>query len=374
MKIYADENMPLVAEFFGHLGQVTLFNGRTVQPRELVDAEVLLVRSVTNVDQTLLAGNKVLRFVGTATIGMEHIDQTYLTTRGISFSSAPGCNAQSVVEYVLSALWHLAEKYQWQLSSKTLGIVGVGNIGKRLADAAAALNMKVLLCDPPRAEAEADFTHTSFQEVCRRADIISFHTPMAKTGVAPTWHLLNAQSLTLLKPECAVINAARGAIIDNQALLQSLQHHHRPTVLDVWEQEPNILHALLPYLDIATAHIAGHSIEGKARGTAMLYQRLCQHLGQTPLRQLSQLLSVPAIGKVEISENFGLPDVQNLARMLYDVRRDDALFRFHIQREGFDWLRKSYPPRREFNSIQLTGTTLPAWMMQLGFLSQQKGG
>lgn len=370
MKIYADENMPLAAEFFGHIGPVTLFNGRKVNAADVADAQVLLVRSVTQVDQVLLAENKVLQFVGTATIGMDHIDQNLLAGRNISFSSAPGCNAQSVVEYVLSAIWHLAEKYQWQLSSKTLGIVGVGQIGQRLADAAAALNIKLLLCDPPRAAAEAGFIHTPFAELCRQADIISFHTPMVTTGAAPSWHLLNSATLAMLKPDCALINASRGAVIDNQALLQALQQQPRPVVLDVWEQEPDILQALLPHLDIGTAHIAGHSVEGKARGTAMLYQRLCQTLDLAPQRRLSDLLPVPVVEKVQISDNFGLPDVQNLARMLYDVRRDDALFRFHIQREGFDWLRKSYPPRREFSSVQLTGSKVPAWLAQLGFTSQ----
>ncbi|MBV2128098.1 4-phosphoerythronate dehydrogenase [Arsukibacterium indicum] len=370
MKIYADENMPLVAEFFDHIGPVTLFNGRTVKAADVADAQVLLVRSVTQVNEALLAQNSALQFVGTATIGMDHIDQSLLAERQISFSSAPGCNAQSVVEYVLSAIWYLAEKYQWQLSSKTLGIVGVGNIGQRLADAAAALNIRLLLCDPPRAVAETSFNHTPFAELCRQADIISFHTPMVKTGAAPSWHLLNTTTLGILKPDCALINASRGAVIDNQALLQALKHQARPVVLDVWEQEPDILQALLPHVDIGTAHIAGHSVEGKARGTAMLYQQLCQMLNIAPTRTLNDLLPVPAVEKVKISDNFGLPDVQNLARMLYDVRRDDALFRFHIQREGFDWLRKSYPPRREFSSVQLTGRKVPAWMAQLGFTSQ----
>lgn len=374
INIFADENMPLVTEFFGHLGPVTLFNGRTVESEQLIDAEVLLVRSVTQVNQALLATNKVLQFVGTATIGMDHIDQAYLADRNVPFSSAPGCNAQSVVEYVLSALWYLAEKYQWQLQRKTLGIVGVGHIGQRLAEAAAALNINLLLCDPPRAAVEPDFPHTPFTELCAQADIISFHTPLTKTGPAPSWHLLDEVNLAKLKPDCAVINASRGAVIDNQALLQAQRRQPRPVVLDVWEDEPAILLELLPYLDIATAHIAGHSIEGKARGTAMLYQQLCLQLQQAPARQLSSLLAVPAVEKVQISERFGLPDVQNLARLLYDVRRDDALFRFHIHREGFDWLRKSYPPRREFSSMQLAGNTMPAFMAQLGFTSQQKEG
>ncbi|WP_235357351.1 4-phosphoerythronate dehydrogenase [Arsukibacterium sp. MJ3] len=371
MKIYADENMPLVAEFFAHLGEVTLFNGRTVSPEQVADAEVLLVRSVTPVNAALLKPNKVLKFIGTATIGMEHIDQGYLASRNISFSSATGCNAQSVVEYVLSVLWYLAEKYQWQLSNKILGIVGVGNIGQRLAEAAAALNINVLLCDPLRAETERNFKHTPFNQLCRQADIISFHTPMTKTGPMASWHLLNKDTLSLLKADCALVNASRGAVIDNQALLHALQFQPRPVVLDVWEQEPDILQALLPYLDIATAHIAGHSIEGKARGTAMLYQRLCQLLAVTPEQHLAALLPVSAVTKVQLSADFGLPDVQNLARLLYDVRRDDALFRYHIQGEGFDWLRKSYPPRREFSSLQLAGAKLPAWMAQLGFTSQE---
>ena len=369
MQIFADENMPLVQQFFAELGNVTLFNGRDLTAEQVNQADILLVRSVTNVDARLLDANQRLKFVGTATIGMDHVDTQYLSRRGIAFSSAPGCNAQSVVEYVLSSLWYLADKYQWTLTSKTIGIVGVGNIGSRLASALKALNINVLLCDPLRAEQESGFNHTAFETLLAKADIISFHTPLINTGRWPTRHMINAQTLKVLKPDCALINASRGAVIDNQALLSELSASaaRRPVVLDVWENEPDILTTLLLYVDIATAHIAGHSVEGKARGTEMLYQQYCQLQGIAAKQQLNKLLPIPAMEKVQISAKFGLPDVQNLARLLYDVRRDDAILRQHLAEQGFDRLRKSYPARREFSSLQLCGNSVPDYLLQLGF-------
>lgn len=376
MRIFADENMPLVQQFFSHLGQVTLFDGRDVKAEQLAAADVLLVRSVTQVNQLLLQANAGLNFVGTATIGLDHIDQDYLNQRQIPFTNAPGCNAQSVVEYVLSSLWFLAQRYQWQLTDKTIAIVGVGNIGSKLAQAVTILGAKVLLCDPLRLQQEPNFEHTSFATVCQEADIISFHTPLQTQGEFATQHLLNEQTLAQLKPDCAIINAARGGIIDNNALLAEAQSlavtgKRRPLVLDVWEHEPTILTALLPYLDIATAHIAGHSIEGKARGTEMLYQALCQQLNIEPKYQLADFLAPAAIKSVQLNANFGLPDVQSLARLLYDVSRDDAIFRHSLAKQGFDWIRKMYPPRREFSSLQLRGTAVPNWLGQLGFSLEQ---
>lgn len=381
MRIFADENMPLVQQFFSDLGQVTLFNGRNVTAEQLAEAEVLLVRSVTQVDQALLQTNSDLAFVGTATIGLEHIDQSYLAKRQIPFTNAPGCNAQSVVEYVLSSLWFLAERYQWQLQQKTIGVVGVGNIGSRLAKSLKLLGAKVLVCDPLRQQQEPsfpgpDFEAVDFNRLCQQADIISFHTPLQRDGDFATEHLLNAKTLAMLKPDCAIINAARGGIIDNKALLAEAealaeQGKKRPLVLDVWEDEPDILMALVPYADIASAHIAGHSIEGKARGTEMLYLALCQQLGLQPKHSLADFLASPAIEKVQITPNFGVPDVQNLAKLLYDVSRDDATFRHSLTDKGFDWIRKNYPARREFSSLQLSGTAVPNWLLQLGFSQEQ---
>lgn len=375
MKIYADENMPYVKDFFAELGEVTLLNGRTLTAEQIRDADVLLVRSVTKVNKELLAKSSTLKFVGTATIGTDHIDQSYLQQRGIGFSSAPGCNAQSVVEYVLSALFVLAEKYQWDLQQKTVGVVGVGNIGRRLVTALQALSIKVLCCDPQRAAAEADFPHIPFEQLLPQVDIVSFHVPLVKSGPDATVDLLNSQTIKLLKPDCAVINACRGEVTNNDVLLaQALSGSKRPLVLDVWANEPEPDLRLIPHTDIASAHIAGHSIEGKARGTEMLYQALCVQLGLAPTKTLAQVLPAPQVSEVKINSEFGLLDVQNLSRLLYDVRRDDALFRFYMMQDnktqGFDWLRKSYPPRREYSSVRLTGQEVPEFLTTLGFSTQ----
>lgn len=375
MKIYADENMPYVKDFFAELGEVTLVNGRTLTADQIIDADVLLVRSVTKVNEQLLSKSPQLKFVGTATIGTDHIDQSYLQQRSIGFSSAPGCNAQSVVEYVLSCIFVLAEKYQWNLQQKTVGVVGVGNIGRVLVRALEALSIRVLCCDPQRAATEADFPHIPFEQLLPQLDIVSFHVPLVKTGPDATVDLLSSKTLKLLKPDCAVINACRGEVTNNNDLLAEAQFGlKRPLVLDVWANEPEPDLRLIPYTDIASAHIAGHSIEGKARGTEMLYQAFCQQLGFSPTKTLAQVLPEPQISELKINSDFGLLDVQNLTRLLYDVRRDDALFRFYMMQDnktqGFDWLRKSYPPRREYSSVRLTGQEVPEFLTTLGFNTQ----
>jgi erythronate-4-phosphate dehydrogenase len=375
MNIYADENMPYVQQFFAGLGTVQLVDGRQLTPAQVADADVLLVRSVTQVNAQLLSQNNQLKFVGTATIGVDHIDQALLSSRDIRFSSAPGCNAQSVVEYVLSSLFLLAEQQQKPLQQWTVGVVGVGQIGSRLVKALQALEVNVLQSDPLRAANEADFPHVDFAELCRKVDVLSFHVPLVKTGAFPTLKLLNQQNLQQLPATVAIINASRGEVTCNQALLAEAKSGvQRPLVLDVWDQEPNILQELVPYTRIATAHIAGHSIEGKARGTEMLYQALCKSMNLEIKHTLAEFCPVPVMEKLQISENFRLSDVQNVCRMLYDVRRDDALFRFHLQGLGFDWLRKHYPPRREYSSLHLQlanpAAAIPEFLRKLGFSSQ----
>ena len=371
MKIYVDDVMPYAMEFFKDLGEVVPFAGRQVEPGQLDDADILLVRSVTQVNSALLAGNQRLQFVGTATIGTDHLDTAYLQARRIPFSNAPGCNAQSVVEYVLSCLFLLSEIRQQPLQSWTVGVVGVGQIGRRLVSALKALEVTVLQCDPPRAAAEADFAHVPFAELCQQVDVVCLHIPLVRGGDNSTYHLLDAAALAALPTEVAIINACRGEVIDNQALLKQQRQQPRDLFLDTWEGEPTILQELVPFCHIATAHIAGHSIEGKARGTEMLYQKVCKLLGKTPQWQLADFCPAPIMENLQISADFRLSDVQSLCRMLYDVRRDDALFRYYLATKGFDWLRKTYPPRREFASLQLSGHAIPDYLVQLGFTRQQ---
>ena len=353
MKILADENMPYATELFSEFGQVTTFPGRQLSTGDVMDADVLLVRSITKVNEALLGDADKLQFVGTATIGTDHIDQAYLAERDIEFTSAPGCNAISVAEYVLSSLLVLAQKYGFDVKDKVVGIVGAGNTGSRLAEKLEAFGVRYLLCDPPL-EAQGDSRDfVSYQTLLDEADVLSFHVPLIDGGSNPTRHLFNADTLKTIKPDAILINACRGEVMDNQALLEAKQSGSaHPLVLDVWEGEPNVLKPLIPYADIASAHIAGYSFEGKARGTFMLYQKFCQRLGVEPKQTLTQLLPPADMGEVVLGSE-GPDTINRLVHLVYDVRRDDALFRQHIGVNGFDWLRKNYPVRREFSALSI---------------------
>ena len=383
MKIFFDENMPFARAFFSELGseqhQLIPFNGRALNAEQLIDADVLLVRSITQVNESLLARAKQLKFVGTATIGVDHIDQAYLAKRGIHFSSAPGCNAVSVAEYVISSLVVLAERYQLSLLDKTVGIVGAGNTGSRLAEKLTALGIRYKLCDPLLADAGDSREFVALAEALA-CDIVSLHVPLTRTGEHSTYHLLDKAQLTTLNEQQIIINACRGEVVDNQALLAIKQQGQGPTlVLDVWEGEPNVLTELIPFADIASAHIAGYSLEGKARGTEILYQALCQVLEIEADKQLVDFLPKPKVSCVTINpsdnRNQEIDEIllNQLVKMVYDVRRDDGIFRQQLSRLGFDHIRKNYPTRREFSSLAMSGEhSLLSTLEQLGF-SRLKG-
>ena len=232
MKIVADENIRYVSEAFSAMGEVVLRPGRAIIADDVRDAEVLLVRSVTQVNQDLLGGSAI-RFVATATIGEDHIDRAYLARNNVGFSSAPGCNANSVGEYLVASLLHLAEKYDFDLRDKSMGIVGVGNVGSNVARKAAALGMTVVLNDPPLAEATSDAKYRPLEEILA-CDIITTHVPITKDGPHPTWHLVDESFLGTMKPGSILINSARGPVVDNMALLAALKSNHLlGAVLDV---------------------------------------------------------------------------------------------------------------------------------------------
>lgn len=360
MNIFYDENMPFAEEFFGNVnvGKTTTtlhpFNGRALTADMVKDADVLLVRSITQVNETLLNQNERLQFVGTATIGVDHIDQEYLARRNIPFVSSPGCNAISVAEYVLSSLVVLAERYRFRVLDKTVGIIGAGNTGSRLSEKLQALDIKHVLCDPILEASDDSRSFVSIEEALR-CDVISLHVPLTHEGHHKTYHLLNQHRLENLSPSQVIINACRGEVVDNQALL-NLKVNGSPLklVLDVWENEPNILNELIKHTEIATAHIAGYSLEGKARGTEMLYQALCKQLNLPINSSLSNFLPPPIISAVEIKQNFDENLLNPLSKMVYDVRRDDGIFRQQINVQGFDHIRKTYPARREFSSVAIT--------------------
>jgi len=374
MKIFFDENMPYAAKFFADFGygvdavELVPFAGRKLTAEQVADADVLLVRSITKVNEELLALNNKLFFVGTATIGVDHIDQTYLASRNIAFSSAPGCNAVAVAEYVLSALVVLAECYLLDLSALSVGIVGAGNTGTQLSKKLDALSINYKLCDPPLAQAGDPRSFSSLDEVLQ-CDVISLHVPLVQRGEHATYHLLNQQVLANLSNKQILINACRGEVVDNQALLALKQQGHGlKLVWDVWENEPNILTELIDFTEIATAHIAGYSLEGKSAGTEQLYQALCQYLDVQPSKQLNGFLPPAAITQVTLQQAFDQSLLNKLVKLVYDVRRDDGLFRKNILlnsqpnnqckkaslAQNFDALRKNYPVRREFSSLSVS--------------------
>ncbi|GAA0687326.1 4-phosphoerythronate dehydrogenase PdxB [Marinobacterium maritimum] len=355
LTIVADENIPALAPLFQRFGTLRTCAGRSMRAEDLKDADVVLVRSVTRVNQALLAGTPV-RFVGTATIGTDHIDQDWLRQQGIGFSSAPGCNADSVVEYVLSSLLQLAFEQRFNLLDKVVGIVGVGNVGGRLQQRLQALGIRVCLCDPPRQAVEGgDFL--SLDQMLVEVDILALHTPLIQSGEWPTYHLLNAENLPRLKQNAILLNAGRGPVIDNTALLEvSLARPDLTLVMDVWEHEPAVCARLAERCAIATPHIAGYSLDGKIRGTWMLYRALCEQLGLPVETELKDVLPASSVRSLTLTD---AEDLLTPARLVYDPYRDDRAFRkiVHLpeaeQRQAFDRLRREYPERREYCTLQL---------------------
>ena len=356
MRILADENIPMLEVFARH-GQLRRVAGRSLDRAVLANAEVLLVRSVTQVDQALLAGSQV-KFVGTCTIGTDHLDLQYLTEQGIGWASAPGCNARGVVDYVLGALLTLAERDGVDLSKRCYGVVGAGQVGQRLVQVLRGLGWQVLVCDPPRQQAEGG-DYVDLATVLERCDVVSLHTPLTQQGEHPTFHLLGAEQLQSLQQGSWLINASRGAVVDNQALKQLLtQRHDLRVALDVWEGEPQVDAELAQRCDIASAHIAGYSLDGKIRGTSQIYQAFCQHFALADSAAIEfpsqSLLAMELAAHTPVEEALRV-----ICRAVYDPRSDDAAFRLSLQgdaltrRAAFDQVRKNYPVRREIPDLQV---------------------
>lgn len=363
MRIVADENIPLLNEFFAGFGKIRRLPGRAIDRAALGDAELLLVRSVTTVDRALLEGSQV-RFVGTCTIGTDHLDLDYFSEAGIAWSSAPGCNARGVVDYVLGSLLVLAERLGADLAERTYGVVGAGQVGERVVRVLRGLGWRVLVCDPPRQQAEGgDFVE--LQQIIERCDVITLHTPLQRSGESPTFHLLDAAQLARLNPGAWLINASRGAVVNNVALRERLQQGaDLHAVLDVWEGEPLVDPALAALCHIATPHVAGYSLDGKLRGTAQIYEAFCRDQGIAPMLSLSALTPERWLPRLSIAAGSEPAWVlATLCRAVYDPRRDDADLRRSLvddvqsRKKAFDSLRKHYPMRREIEGldVQLNG-------------------
>jgi erythronate-4-phosphate dehydrogenase len=374
MHIVADENIPYVQDAFGTLGTVRLMAGRSMQPADVRDADVLLVRSVTPVDAALLADSRV-RFVGSATIGTDHVDREYLAAHGIGFAHAPGSNADSVVEYVLAALLELAVRMNETLIGQTVGLVGCGNIGGRLARRLPALGLRVLKNDPPLAEAaeRAGQSHDylPLETLLAQADILTCHVPLTHEGLHATHHLIGAGPLQRAKSNAWLLNTSRGPVVANVPLREALKANRLgAAVLDVWEGEPTPDPELVRQVDLATPHIAGYSFDGKVAGTAMLYEAVTDYFGLAP-RWDAEVVLAPSPDDDDVQ--LAPPAVagpqerwlHDLVRQMYDISADDGRLRKGLGGARIDWgahfaaLRKHYPRRRAFDRHTLPADAVP---------------
>ena len=357
--IIADSNIASLDAFFNPqtLSQdptqtITIIRavGRDIDAQLLHDLQpdVLLIRSVTPVDESLLADNTSVKFIGSATIGTDHVDQAYLAARNITFANAAGCSKHSVAQYVLTAILTLRPQY-WQ-QPLTLGIIGLGNIGSTLAKYATDLGWQVLGYDPLLPP--SNYNNASFEQVLTQSNAISLHVPLTTKEQGadyPTQHLIDASALAAMPSDTLLINSARGAIVAADDLEKDIEYTGRQVVLDVFEHEPKIAESLLAQLTIATPHIAGYTLEGKLRGTQMIYDALCEHCHVEPVQSMHQLLPINMYLWSELKAH---PD--RLAKF-YDIMADDKSLRSQL-RDGqvagadFDHLRRDYHLRREWQS------------------------
>lgn len=369
LTIVADSNITSLDAFFNAstLGlmveqtvNIVTVAGRDINAELLADVqpEIVLIRSVTPVNDALLSDNQSVKFIGSATIGTDHVDQDYLMSRNIAFANAAGCSKHSVAQYVLTAILTLHPHY-WQ-QPMTLGIIGLGNIGSTLAQYAHDLGWQVLGYDPLLPK--SIFNNASFKQIMSHSDAISLHVPLTdknhnsdaingngSSSCYPTRHLLDAEALAMMSPHTLLINSARGPVINATDLEADIKRTDRQVVLDVFEHEPKIPKSLLSKLAIATPHIAGYTLEGKLRGTQIIYDALCEHLVVAPIQAMHKLLPANIFLWSELKAH---PD--RLIKF-YDIMQDDALLRGQIvdsQVSGadFDRLRREYHLRREWQS------------------------
>ena len=370
MKIVADKNMPLLAETFGRHGEVQLLNGREICNADLADAEVLLVRSVTRVNEDLLSGTGI-RFVGSATIGIDHLDTVWLEANNIAWAHAPGCNANAASQYALAMMWLACERLHRDFRQQTVGIIGRGNVGGRLEHLLKVLGIPVMSCDPPLQDL-GERQLVSMDEVCANS-IISLHVPLTINGKYPTINLLESRLLENLQPNTLLVNTSRGAVIEKAGLLAQLGSGRLQAALDVWPDEPFIEIEMLDAVTVATPHVAGYSREGKQAGTEIIYQAFCKTFALKPPNQLTSgfenlTLDFPPATTADEALN---QSIQSSSQVFRDdaALRDLPPFSHTDNRVHIDKLRATYPERYEFKSHLVRGLpkTDKNLMIQLGF-------
>jgi erythronate-4-phosphate dehydrogenase len=365
MRVVMDENVDGGREAFAGLGRVVTMPGREIDTEDASRADALIVRSLTRVDRGLLGGSHV-RFVGTATAGTDHVDTAWLASRGIPFAHAAGCNAAAVADWVLAVLAALHAKGRHGFGAGTVGVIGAGEVGSRVAQRLSALGYEVRLCDPPRAEAEGGDGFVDLATALA-SDVVTLHVPLTDEGPHPTRDLIDAAAVSRLRGGTVLLNAARGGVVDEAALRERLDHGpDLVAAIDTWMDEPRIDTELLARVDIATPHVAGYTLEGRLRGTAMVARAAATRFDVA--LDWDWRAALPSTPTLDVQRKDGPAGAVAGILRAYDPRSDAARMRQLLQvgREqlatAFDRIRRETPRRREFGSYRIDGDAPAAWI------------
>jgi len=351
MKIVVDDKIPFLKSVLEKYAEVVYLPGDLITKSDLLNANALLTRSITQCNEELLSGTSV-KLIASATIGDDHIDKDYCDTNNIKYTTAKGCNASAVEQYFTAGLLSLAEKFQYELEGKTIGIIGVGNIGKRVQKVCELLGLKVLLNDPPRERMEGSVGYSTLKEIQEQADIITIHVPLTYGGLDKTFHLIDQEFFDGLKKPVVFINTARGSVVDANALKYAIEVEKiKHSIIDVWEGEPSINIELLNLVSISTPHIAGYTLEGKARGTAMVVNAVAEFFNLELKDWKPDIPSSTTMLLIDWASLTYDEALQNIFREVYPILFDDQHLRSKPER--FEELRRDYNYRRENNTFYL---------------------
>ena len=347
LKIIADSKIPFLTGALDKFVEVEYVSGSSITHSKVKNADALIVRTRTKCNEDLLKGSSV-KFIASATIGFDHIDTEYCKANGIGWTNAPGCNSGSVKQYIASALAHIIAIKKCKFSDITMGVIGAGNVGSKLVSLATHLGIKTLVNDPPRAAIEGSHHFTDIQQVLEQSDIVTIHVPLSYSGISKTHYMVNAQSLSKMKKGAWIINTSRGEVMQTEALMQALESKHiANAVIDVWENEPNINSHLLGLVHIATPHIAGYSVNGKALGTALSVRAVSKffNLGMDSWQPAELPTVNPNTLHLEFKNKSKEEVFIDLCQFAYDISVDsDNLKRVP---QNFEMLRENYSVRVE---------------------------
>ncbi|MDD3568828.1 MAG: 4-phosphoerythronate dehydrogenase PdxB [Bacteroidales bacterium] len=358
LRIVADSKIPYLAGALDHVAQVVYIPGAQISKEEIASADALIIRTRTKCNRELLHGTTV-KFIASATIGYDHIDTAYCDTQGIKWTNAPGCNSGSVKQYIASALAEIVSIEKKTFKDITLGIIGVGNVGSKVAAMAKTLDIKTLLNDPPRQRVEGKGDFTDIETLIAQSDIITMHVPLSHQGINKTFHLANADFFAKMKRGAWFINTSRGEVMETQSLIRALESKHLDgAAIDVWENEPSINLRLLELAQITTPHIAGYSADGKANGTAMSVQAISKFFGlamdnwQPANVPQAKQSSLAINGKDKTKEQI----FSELSNFAYNILLDSD--KLKKSPETFEQQRESYPIRREPENLEIIARSI----------------